>query len=216
MQLSIRRFIPAVAVVAVMIVTSSTLMAALLPPGGVVVPTATGSPTGATLLQSTGAIPFASLVDPSAYSGTLTSAVYTNDPGNSFGANRLTFTFLLSNNANSRDAIERFVANNYVGLQVDAAVNAAGGGRSPSTADRQATGISIGFDYTNTLPIAPGTSSTLLVLHTNATQFVPVTNSIANTFPAIVASLGPVVPEPATASMIALGGLGLIARRRSR
>jgi hypothetical protein len=138
-----------------------------------------GFATGATLLQSTGAIPFASLVDPSAYSGTLTSAVYTNDPGNSFGANRLTFTFLLSNNANSRDAIERFVANNYVGLQVDAAVNAAGGGRSPSTADRQATGISIGFDYTNTLPIAPGTSSTLLVLHTNATQFVPVTNSIA-------------------------------------
>jgi hypothetical protein len=197
--------------------TASSAFAALLPPGGVVVPGPTGSPTGATLLATTGAVNFASLVDPSAYSGSLTSSVYSNDPGNTFGANRLTFTFLLSNNANSRDAIERFVANNYRGYQVDAAINSTGGGRAPSTADRQVSGISIGFDYTNTLPISPGTSSTLLVLHTDATQFIPAINSIANTFPATVASLGPApIPEPATLSAIALSGLALVARRRSR
>jgi hypothetical protein len=216
MQLS-RRSIAAVAVLlAVTMITASSALAALLPPGGSVVPTVTGSPTGATQLATTGAVNFTSLVDPAAYSGTLTTRVFNNDAGNPFGLNRLTFVFQLANNATSRDAIERFVANNYTGFQVDAAQNPAGGGRAPSTADRQPTGVSVGFDYTNTLPISPGTSSTLLVLHTDATQFVPVTNTIANTFPALVASFGPVVPEPASISAIAVAGLALVARRRSR
>lgn len=211
-----RRLVAALVVVsAVALVTAAPVSAALLPPGGVVVPTATASPTGATLAATTGNVNFASLVDPSAYSGSLNTSVYRNDPNNGFGLNSLTFVYQLTNNATSRDAIERFVANNFAGFQVDAAFNATSGTRTPSTVDRQATGTAIGFDYTNTQPIAPGTQSTLLVLHTNATQFAPTIDSISNTFPATVASLGPVVPEPTTLGAAALCGLALV-RRRTR
>jgi hypothetical protein len=216
MDLSIvRRFVTASLIVAAVALIVAPASAALLPPGGVVVPNATGSPTGATLAATTGNVAFASLVDPSAYSGTLNTSVYRNDPNNSFGANALTFVYQLTNNATSRDAIERFVANNFAGFQVDAAFNASSGTRTPSTVDRQANGVSIGFDYTNTQPIAPGTQSTLLVLHTNATLFAPTTDSISNTFPATVASLGPVVPEPTTLGAAAVFGLALV-RRRTR
>jgi hypothetical protein len=212
----VRRLAAALVVIsAVALVTATPASAALLPPGGVVVPNATPSPTGATLLATTGNVAFASLVDPSAYSGSLNTSVYRNDPNNGFGLNALTFVYQLTNNATSRDAIERFVANNFATFQVDAANNATSGTRAPSTVDRQANGVSIGFDYTNTLPISPGTQSTLLVLHTNATLFAPTVNSISNTFPATVASLGPVVPEPTTLGAAALFGLALV-RRRSR
>jgi hypothetical protein len=204
-----RRSIVAVAVV---LLSVSGALAAVLPPGGSVVPGATPSPTGATQLATTGAVAFNSLVDPAAYSGTLTSTVYNNDANNPFGANKLTFTYLLSNNANSRDAIERMVTNNFQGYQVDVAIN--GAGRAPSTADRSASGVGVGWDWTNAPAIIPGTSSTLLVVHSDATQFVPSTDNIINTFPALVASLGPSpIPEPAT---LGLAGFGLLALARRR
>jgi hypothetical protein len=206
-----RRSIVAVAVV---LLSVSGALAAVLPPGGSVVPGATASPAGATQLATTGAVAFTSLVDPAAYNGTLTSTVYSNDPNNTFGANRLTFTYLLSNNANSRDAIERLVTNNFQGYQVDVGLN--GAGRAPSTADRSASGVGIGWDWTNAPAVTPGTSSTLLVVHTDATQFVASTDNIINTFPALVASLGPApVPEPAALSLAGFGLLAL-ARRRGK
>jgi len=218
MRLSIdRRSIVAVAVTlsAVVLLSASGALAALLPPGGTVVPGATPSPAGATQLATTGAINFTSLVDPSAYTGTLNTTVYNNDPNNPFGLTRLTFTYLLTNNANSRDTLERFVANNFTLRQVDVGIN--GAGRAPATADRQVTGDAVGFDWTNVPGIVPGTSSTLLVIHTDATQFVPTTDNIINTFPALVASLGPApVPEPAAIGVAALGMLTLVRRTRGK
>jgi len=210
-----RRTFSAVAVLAaVVLVNASSALSALLPPGGSVVPNATASPAGATQLATTGNVAFTALVDPAAYSGTLNTTVYRNDAANPFGLNGLTFTYLLTNNATSRDSLERFVANNFTSFQVDVGIN--GAGRAPSTVDRQPSGGAVGWDWSSVPPIAPGTSSTLLVMHTNATLFAASTDSILNTFPAVVASLGPVVPEPATLGAVALGGLALVVRRRSK
>src|SRR4051794_2856574 len=187
---------PAVAAIALSAVLgcASASMATLLPVGGTVVPGATSVSAGATQLATTGAVNFVSLVDPTAYNGTLTTSVFSNDANNP-NSGGLTFTYLLTNSANSRDNLERFVANNFTGYSVDVGVN--GAGRAPATADRNVPGDGVGWDWSGVPAVAPGTNSTLLVVHTDAHQFQPTTDSIINAFPALAASLGPVpVPEP--------------------
>jgi hypothetical protein len=211
---SLNRSISALIVCAGVLFLSTNAMATLLAPGGTVAPGATASPGGAALVVDSGAQPFAA-VDATSFSGTLRTQVYSNDAGNPFGVNALTFTFLLTNNG--PDALERLVTISYTGYNIDVGVNAAlVPGAVPLAVDRSANGKVIGWDYTGGPGVGPGGNSTLLVIHTNATQFVPVQNSVINGSVAVVASFGPApIPEPATLGLAGIAMLGLIARRRS-
>ncbi|CAN5647222.1 hypothetical protein BH09PLA1_BH09PLA1_06170 [soil metagenome] len=208
------RSISALAVFAGAMFISANAIAAPLAPGGTVAPTGTGSPAGAALVVDSGAQPFAS-VDGTSFSGTLRTRVYNQDAGNPFGANALTFTFVLTNNG--PDSLERLVTINYGGYQTNANFNnILVPGLTPSSVDRSANGKVVGWDYTNAGGVAPGGTSSMLVLYTNAIQFVPATNSIINGSVATVPSFGPLpIPEPATLGLASIAGLGLLIRRRS-
>jgi len=191
---------------------SSSAMATLLAPGGTVVPSATGSPAGAALVVSSGAQPFSS-VDGSSFSGTLRTEVYTNDAGNPFGLSSLTFTYLLTNAG--PDALERLVTINFQGYNTDVSVNGVVTGSVPIAVDRSANGRVVGWDWTGGPGVPGGGNSTLLVIHTNATQHVAVQNSVINGSVATVNSFGPVpIPEPATLGLAGIATLGLVIRRR--
>jgi hypothetical protein len=191
---------------------SSSAMATLLAPGSTVAPSPTASPAGAALVVSSGAQPFAS-VDGTSFSGTLTTNVYTADAGNPFGLNVLTFTYLLTNAG--PDALERLVTVNFQGYGTDVSVNGAFAGALPTSADRSANGRVVGWDYTGGPGIPGGGSSTLLVIHTDATLHVAVQNSVINGSVAVVNSFGPApIPEPATLGLAGIATLGLVIRRR--
>jgi hypothetical protein len=202
-----------VAALALMVLSSSAF-ATLLAPGGTVAPGATPSPAGAALVVDSGAQPFAS-VDGTSFSGTLRTQVYTNDAGNPFGLGGYTFTYLLTNNG--PDALERLVTVNFSNWSTDVGVNAAlVPGAVPVSVDRSAgVGKTIGWDYTGSAGVGPGGNSALLVVHTNATGFLPVQNSVINGSVAVVNSFGPnLFPEPASLGLIGLAGLGMIRRRK--
>ena len=194
-------------------VLANSAMATLLAPGGTVAPGPTGSPAGAALVVDSGPQPFAS-VDGTSFSGTLRTQVFTNDAGNPFGLNRLTFTYLLTNNG--PDALERLVTINFQGYQTDVGTNAVlVPGILPVAADRSANGRVVGWDWTGGPGVGPGGNSTLLVIHTDATQHQAAQNSVINGSVAVVNSFGPVpIPEPATMGLAGLAALGFVARRR--
>ena len=201
------------AVTAAMLMLGATqAFAALLAPGGAVAPTAGPGPAGAQVANS-GPVVFVAL-DATSFSGTLTTRVFNNDPANPFGANRLTFAYQLTNNG--PDSLERFVSIDFTGYQTD--VNTFGPGIAAPIVDRGASGKVVGWDYTNAPNGIPaGQSSSVLYVHTNATQFVPVQNSVINGSVASVASFGPFpIPEPSTLGVVGIAGLALVARRRTR
>ena len=210
----ISRSISALLVCAGAMFLSTQVFAAPLPPGGTVVPTPTGSPTGAALILDSGPQPFVS-VDTTSFSGTLQTRVFSNDAGNPFGANALTFTFVLTNNG--PDALERLVTINYFGYQLNAAFNnVLVPGAVPNAVDRSANEKVVGWDYTGAGGVGAGGSSALLVLHTNALQAVTVTNSVINGSVATVTSFGPIpIPEPTSLALVGIAGLCMLARRRS-
>jgi len=109
------------------------------------------------------------------YSGTLTSTVRSGDPTNPLGG--LTFTYLITNNAASNDAIHRLTINSYSNATVDGSYFAPPG-LAPTLIDRSAAdGDTIGFSFIGS-PVGPGTlspglGSALLVLRTASQSFVP-------------------------------------------
>jgi len=212
---SFRKLSASFAALALMALSSSA-MATLLNPGTTVAPTPTASPAGAALVVDSGPQPFAS-IDGTSFSGTLRTQAYTNDAANPFGATKLTFTYLLTNNG--PDALERLVTTNFSNYtQIDVGTNATlVPGTQPISIDRSAgVGKTIGWDWTGSPGVGPGGNSVLLVVHTSATQFVPVQNSVINGSVAVVASFGPApIPEPATLGLAGLAAMGFVARRRS-
>jgi len=189
----------------------SQAQAAIIPLGGSSPPDPTFSPVGATLLASA-TIPFTA-VDPSRFTGVLTSEVYRDDPFSLFGPDGLTFVFTFFNNG--PDAIERFTAIDYGGFAVDAGVFVGSVGTAvPAIMDRSLDGEILGFqDFNLGLGVLAGQLSATLILHTNAPAFVPVLNNVIDGSVAVVPSFGPAVPEPVSIGALILFG-GLIRKRR--
>src|SRR5437016_4393426 len=75
-------------------------------------------PTGGVVQAGTGvAVAFASPSGPGSFSGTLTTKVIAGDPSNALGG--LTFTYRITNDANSLSAIERMTNVNFTGYLTD-------------------------------------------------------------------------------------------------
>jgi len=202
---------------AICFVTGSA-RAALLNPGGSLFP-APGEPdlsAGAVLLSTTGAVPF--LATPPVFSGTLTSEVYRNDSTNPFGLNALTFVYRVANSQASQNAIHRLSLGGFTGFNVDASYKTPAGGLIPTLIDRP-TNLVVGFSFEGAPvgpgSLAPGATTATLILQTNATLFGALLANVIDGGQANgIASLGPVVPEPASLGALVLAG-GLLLRRRA-
>lgn len=198
--------------------TPSVSQAALLTVGGALLnPAAEPDPTGATTVVAGGAaVPFSGF----GFTGTLTSTVLTGDTSNPFGADKLTFTYLLHNDATSLNRLHRLTISNFAGSSTDASHRT--GGLNPTLIDR-ATADVIGFSFIEAVgqgPLNPGASTGLLVIQTNATAFSPALASVIDGSVASVMSFAPLppIPEPATITLAGLAALGLaiVIKRRKK
>ena len=173
--------------------------------------TGTGTFSGTKIYDVT--TPFVSSTG--SFTGSLEAQVYSEASGS------LDFVYQFLNNANSLDPILTFSASDFKGfttnaddfLVVPTDVQPQTVSRTPATGP-DAGGVIL-FDFGG--GVAAGSLSDLLIIQTNATQVEPGNVSIQDGGQAVVATLAPAVPEPATFGMLTLAISGLFVRRnRSR
>ena len=165
---------------------------------------------------------------------TLTSAVF--NPGNVDCPGCLDFVYQISNINGSSDAITRLTAIDFTGWTTYVGyVNNGGslggpfvdGDAAPSFVDRSVGGDTIGFDFmfSNVSVLPPGSTSKVLVIQTNATNFTEgIVGVFGSTGPANLVDpfqpTGPAsVPEPGSVGLIGIGlsaGIALAALVRRR
>ena len=149
------------------------------------------------------------------FSGTLTSTVIAGDPSNPFGG--LTFTYLLQNDVTSIDEISRMTINDFTGFLTDVSYQIPPAGLAPAYVDRNIAGDVIGFSFQGAPfgqgSLLPGQTSALLVVQTSSTVFNSTFVSAIDGGVAMAPSFAP-LPEPATLSLLAMGGLAMLRRRR--
>jgi hypothetical protein len=194
------------------LLASGSLRAAPLLPGAAFSPVpAENNPVGATLVFSTGFVPFTAAT----FNGSLRSDVYTNDVSSPFGPNFLTFVYEITNGAGSPDAIDRFTVSSFAGFQTDASFTPVPGPTAPAAVSRSANGAVIGFDFRLPgFPLAANSVGTPMVVQTNATLWAPTLASLIDGSVATVASVAPIgIPEPASVCLF-VGGLALLSSAR--
>jgi hypothetical protein len=190
----------------------SPAWAAFLPIGGTLFPApGEADPVAGVVIANTGPVPFGG----AAFTGTLTSQVVQGDANNPWGG--LTFTYLLTNDPNSKDDLERVTVVNFTGFLTDASFQIPAMGMAPAFINRSTPDV-VGFSFMG-VPFGPGTlkpgmTSALLVVQTNAPRFQQSLASVIDGSAAKdIATFCP-VPEPATLSLLVLGGLAVIRRVR--
>lgn len=220
------KIIMAASLVAACLLTTAPAYAVILPAGSAVVAPGEAEPDGASnLLLSTGPVPFAA----PGYTGTLTSSVYDGDATNPFGPTALTFTYLLTNGPLSTHELHRMTVSSFQSFATDVSYSTLSAGLPPTFIDRNPLGDVVGFSFPTPIPpvlvgpgaLAPGLTSALMIIQTNATLFVFTTASVINGSTTGVLSLAPdvLVPEPSTLVLGTLGLIGTVAiaiRKRRR
>lgn len=213
--------------VLIAIFTAALAHATILPPSGSppVAPSAFGTPVTGPFLADTGLQDFTAVnaQGQTTISGEYRAMVY-SDPANDFCAGCLDFFVAVASNSTSLDAIERITLAAFGSFLTNVGYSIGPGslpaGVVPSTVDRSANGNVVGFNFTAPAGLAPGQTTEILEIETNATRFMAGTLQISDGSVATVAAFEPcgVVPEASSVSMTLLGGLllgiGFIGRRR--
>jgi hypothetical protein len=192
--------------------------AAPILPGGILLTPGEPDPTGGVVVAGGAAVAFSSPPGPGHFSGTLTSTVIAGDPSNPLGG--LTFTYRLHNDATSLNSIGRMTDLDYSGFLTDVSYQIPLAGLPSTTTDRSAPpGSTIGWSFT-AAPVglgslAPGATSALLVVQTNAPTFFANTANIIDGSIVSVATFSPnpVVPEPASLALLSVSTVALLRRR---
>lgn len=187
---------------------SSAQAASITMGGSIFMPAGEADPVGGTVVASR-AEPFSSPT----FTGLLLTTVISGDATNPYGG--LTFTYLVTNDLSSAHPLGRFTANGFDGWLTDASWQAPSVGTTPALINRP-TADFLGFTFLDGFGglIAPGKSSALLVIQTDAPSYVDNFASVIDGFVATVPTYSP-APEPATLALLTLGGLALAMRRRS-
>jgi hypothetical protein len=169
---------------------------------------------GGTLLDSA-----TTLVSNISYNGTARTAVYKTSSG-------LDFYYQFSNNASSKNGIERFTGYDFASLgasavsvfQTGAAFGMFTAGTETSDyADRTTLGV-IGFNFVPNAhsKINPGTTSFTQIIRTNASKYVAGNFGLLDGIGDNAKGFATAVPEPESYAMLlaGLGMIGTIIRRR--
>jgi hypothetical protein len=196
------------------------------------VPTTNGMTVFPGLTSDTPGTLLATLVSPYSFvttagttSGTLTTAVYREAGGT------LDFYYQVSNSANSATAIARMTATNFFGFTTNLGYRVDGlalpdnvfinGTVPPVTGDKDGPGQVVGFSFQppDAAKILPGLTSNVLVISTNATNYVAGNAAIIDGGTQTVAAFQPagapdVIPEPATLGLIGAGLVAVALRRK--
>lgn len=201
--------------------------ATLLGPSSTVFPDLIATPAG-TLLAST-SVPFVASVG--TYSGTLRAAVYLDATPLAVvcpTGGCLDFYYQVVNNATSRDPISRESNINFGGFLTSASFRTDGGALAsgsagftngtvpPMTADRDALGNVVGFNFNppTSAEVLPGLTSTVVVIRTNATQFTSGFSSTIDgsvtTVPTFQPTVTTVIPEPGSFLLLGSGLLAVV------
>jgi hypothetical protein len=179
----------------------------LLPNSSIALPSE-AEPVGATLVTSS-TVNFSALT----FSGTLISKVWSGDTSNPHGG--LTFTYELSNNLVSPDAIDRFTLSSYAGFLVDASYN--GAGIVPTAVQRNTAGNQISFNFSGIGEgiLIQGGSSPVLILQTDSQTWQDSIGGVINSSTVNVATFAPLaVPEPTSLALVLLGAGAFVWRRK--
>lgn len=155
-------------------------------------------------------------------SGTYRATVY-SDSDNVFCAGCLDFFVAVTSSAASTDDIERVTLASFSGYLTDVGFSIGAGNipdsAVPQTVDRSSNGSVIGFNFAIPNGVAPGSSTEVLEVQTNATAFVEGTLQVIDSSVASVAAFEPCpVPEAGSISLTLGGllmGIGFLRRRRT-
>ena len=157
------------------------------------------SNAGWTLLATTGSQALSS----GTFTANATASVY-SDSANTFCVGCLDFVYMVTRTGGN-DPIERITVGDFTGYLVDAGVVTSSPGFGPDSVNRSADGGVVGFNYQSTN--LTGTDSTqLLVVQTNATNYMAGLLSIQDRQSANGLGFQPVAATPEPVSMTLLGG----------
>lgn len=152
-------------------------------------------------------------------SGQLISSVWSGDRSNPYGG--LTFAYQLIMDPVSEHSLAKLSLNDFGGFMVDvttASASPGAPGTPPYAASRSLEGAGdvVGFYFPFGIGLAPGESSSLMVVRTDGQGWQPTIASVINGSVASMASLAPTaVPDGgATFALLALGASGLVIVRR--
>jgi len=218
---------------AAMLIFSGAASASLVPPGDTLPPDIFSACPGCTLLASLNSGP---ITVTNGQGITLTfdvlSAVYAN-PSNPFAAGDLDFAYQVSN-VSGNDFIGSITAGVFSGFMTDVGFTAMGsalpgglfvdGTQAPQLVSRSPVvpnnGATVGFLYNALAPstFAPGTTSTALVIETDAKNFKAGNVNLIDDVVGSTAAFEPTVvaaPEPSSVALMLLGvGLVFVMRKR--
>jgi hypothetical protein len=225
MRVTVARHGCAILSAAILLLGSSTAHATVLVPNSSVVPDLLAGPAGTVEASAVG-LPF----DTGDVEGTLTAAVVRNAAGT------LDFYYQITVALTSLDSLSRntdaafalftpsFVFTTDVFFREDtgglAEFSDGDAGAQPLSADRNATGRVVGFNFLappGETGIDPGETSRILVIRTNATVFTAGTSSVIDGGVDMVDTFAPdAVPEPASLVLLgsAFAAAGYMARHR--
>lgn len=159
------------------------------------------------------------------FTGILHSEVWSGDISSPFEGG-LTFVYWIDNtNGPTGNSLSRFTTSNFTGFSTDVSFDNTNG-RFPTLVDRGASGDVMGYSFLGDPElgfgngkIAPGETSSKLVIQTNATNWTNTLGFVINGSTASASTFAPtaIVPEPSSMALAAMGiagAIGFAVRRR--